>query len=210
MARAHRALVVASVDEPAAELPPADLIVAADGGADVVLAAGRIVDILVGDMDSITSAALATVTDQGGRVVEHPPDKDQTDLELALEIAVEAAAHVHVIAAAGGRLDHATANLAVLASPRWARATVEATIGPNRVWVVRDRVTIAGSAGEIVSLLPMGGPVAGVRTAGLRYELEGESLDPLAARGVSNVMTGTTAEISIESGSLLVVKPPGP
>ena len=210
MTHGRRALVVAFVDGPVPDLPPADLVIAADGGADVVLAAGRDVDVLVGDMDSITPAALAAVAERGGRIVEHPAEKDQTDLELALDIAVAASDRVHVVAAPGGRLDHAVANLAVLASPRWAGTAVEASIGTTRVWVVHDRVMIDGSVGDTVSLLPMGGPAVGVRTTGLRYRLEGEDLDPLAARGMSNVMSESTAEVTIDSGSLLVIKPPAP
>ena len=95
------------------------------------------------------------------------------------------------IAAAGGRLDHAAANLAVLASPRWAGATVEATIGRNLGYgscATGSRSTVRPAT--LVSLLPMGGPAEGVRTDGAALPSSMvRTLEPLAARGVSNVMT---------------------
>ena len=211
VSQVRRALVIATVDPgTVTSLPDADLVIAADGGADVALAMDRSIDVLVGDLDSITDVALAAARRDGVRLVEHPLDKDETDLELALEVAVAASAHVHVVAGAAGRLDHAMVNLAVIASPRWASATVEATIGEHQVLVVHGERTIDGSVGDIVSLIPMGGPAHGVTTRGLRYELDAETLDPLAGRGVSNVIVTPPARVTVQEGVLVVIRPHGP
>ena len=211
VSQVHRALVITAVAPGSVvSLPDADLVIAADGGADLALAMGRSIDVLVGDMDSITEVALAKARRDGVRLVEHPVDKDETDLELALSIAVAAAPHVHVVAAAGGRLDHALVNVAVIASPRWASATVEATIGDHQVLVVHDECTIDGSVGDIVSLVPMGGPARGVTTRGLHYELDAETLDPLAGRGVSNLILAPPASVRVQEGVLVVIRPHEP
>lgn len=210
MSRVPRALVIATVDpDTVTSLPDADLVIAADGGADVALAMNRSIDVVVGDMDSISDAALAWARRHGARLVEHPVDKDQTDLELALEVAVAASPHVHVVVGAAGRLDHAIVNLAVIASPRWASATVEATIGAHDVSVVHDECTIDGSVGDLVSLIPMGGSAHGVTTRGLRYQLEAESLDPLAGRGLSNTIVDPPATVTVREGVLVVIRPHG-
>jgi len=46
-----------------------------------------------------------------------------------------------------------------------------------------------------------------VRTEGLAYPLEGETLQPGSSRGVSNVFVSATARISLERGVLLAVRP---
>jgi thiamine pyrophosphokinase len=203
--------VIAAVDtDEVVTLPEADLVVAADSGADVARAAGRAIDVLVGDMDSISPQAYEAARRDGVRMVEHPSDKEETDLELALAIAVTEASHVHVVVGAGGRLDHAVANLAVIASPRWAAAAIDATVGPHLVTVVRGEHTLTGAVGDVVSLIPMGGPASGVTTQGLRFRLDGETLDPLSGRGVSNTIVAVPAVVTVASGVLLAIRPLSP
>ena len=71
-------------------LPEADMVIAADRGADNAIALGLTVDLLVGDLDSVSEETLAACH----TVVQHPIDKDVTDLELALAAAVDAGAGV--------------------------------------------------------------------------------------------------------------------
>ena len=74
------------------ELPAGAFVIAADGGVDRALALGLHVDLAVGDFDSVTPAGLAAVRAAGARVERHPPTKDATDLELALDAALGARA----------------------------------------------------------------------------------------------------------------------
>lgn len=188
-------------------LPEADIVVAADSGVDVARKLGRKVDILVGDLDSATDAGIAWAKSSGARVKSYPTRKDFTDLELALQVAVDHAESVFVIASAEGRLDHTLGNLTVLASQRWANATVSANVGVAHVDVVRGRRRISGNIGDLVSLVAVGGSARSVRTKGLEYPLEGEDLHPCEARGISNVICSVPAEVEVASGVLLVIKP---
>ena len=209
-ARRSTALVVAACDPgEVARLPPAELVIAADGGVDVARRAARRVDAVIGDLDSASAVGLAWARACGARVIRYPPRKDVTDLELALRMATEHAVCVHVVASAGGRLDHALANLLVLASPRWAAATLSATVGTARVDVVRGRRRIPGRVGDCVSLLAVGGPARVARTRGLEYPLAGETLSPTSGRGVSNVITDAPAVVDVTGGVLLAVNPNG-
>jgi thiamine pyrophosphokinase len=54
-----------------------------------------------------------------------------------------------------------------------------------------------------VSLLPLGRPVQGVTTQGLKYPLDGDTLWPDKTRGISNELAGERAVVKIESGQLL-------
>src|SRR5262245_62117744 len=151
-------------------LPVDAFVIAADSGLEHVRALGRHADLVVGDFDSVHPATLDAARAAGSRVDQHPADKDATDLELALRAAQRHGAdRVTVIGAGGGRLDHFRANLLLLAHPDWAGLTVQAYVGDAHVQVVRRAVELQGAVGSLVTLLPVGGPARGVRTAGLRW-----------------------------------------
>jgi thiamine pyrophosphokinase len=202
-------LIFAGGDLPEAdladELPSADLVVAADSGYDVALHLGFRVDVLVGDMDSIGAASIPDHV-----VVEsHPADKDQTDLELSLELAVrEDPSRVVVVGGTGGRFDHELSTSGLLGSERWAGVEeIDWVSSRGKAHVVRRRRILHGDVGATVSLVPVGGVAAGITTSGLRWELTGEDLAPGSTRGVSNVMRAPIADVKLESGCLLVVFP---
>jgi len=204
-------LVFSSGDSPGAEvvddLPQADLVVAADGGYDIATELGVVVDVVVGDLDSINTTELPD------RVIveRHSPDKDATDLELALElVARDNPERVVVVGGSGGRLEHELATAALLCSPRWRGIDEMDWISARgRAHVVWGRRILHGDVGATITLLPMGGDAEGVHTKGLRWNLEGETLRHGSTRGVSNIMQSPVADIRVTSGCLLVVFPPG-
>jgi thiamine pyrophosphokinase len=203
-------VVVASGDGPDLTLPPAASVVAADGGLLRARALGLDVDVVVGDLDSATPEAIAAAEAAGARIVRHPQAKDATDLELALDEAVAlGASRVLVVASEGGRLDHLLGSLLLLGSASYAGIELDALVGEAVVHVVRGTRTLAGEPGELVSLLAVGGPAAGVVTEGLAYPLTGETLDPGSSRGISNTFVGHEARIEVARGTLLVVRPRG-
>ena len=188
------------------ESSPPDFLLAADSGADAAFSLGLRVDVIVGDFDSVSPQALASARQQK----RYPVDKDATDLELALREARDLGAErITLIGGGGGRLDHLLANAAVLGSDDLAELEIDALMGGARLWVVRRQREITGRAGQLVSLLPLGGSARGVHTAGLRWALSGETLEAGSARGVSNEMTGPRAKVSLSSGVLLVIQPEG-
>jgi len=201
-------VVVASGPGPAVAVPRAGTVVAADGGLDRAAALGLDVDVVVGDLDSASAAAVEAAESAGARIVRHPVAKDATDLELALDEAASLGARrVLVVASAGGRLDHLAASLLLLGSERYAKLELDALVGDAVVHVLRGTRTLRASAGDLVTLLPVGGAAGGVTTSGLEYALEDETLEPGSTRGVSNVFLGEEAEVTVESGVLLAVRP---
>ncbi len=203
-------VVAAGPVEPAARawLPEGACVVAADGGVDAARTLGLAVDVVVGDLDSVTDAGLAAAVDAGARVERHPAAKDATDLELALAAAVElGAARVVVAGAAGGRLDHLAATLLLLGHARLEGVELDAVLGAARVHVIRGGRSLEGEPGELVSLLALHGPAEGVVTRGLRYPLRGETLEPGSSRGVSNVLADACAHVNVGRGTLLAIRP---
>lgn len=210
--RPELAVVVAGGEPPpaapAAPLGPGAVVIAADRGVDHALALGLRVDLAVGDFDSVSDAGLAAVRAAGGAIRAHPRDKDATDLELALEAARELGVRrVLVLGGGGGRLDHLLAAALVLARAAYADLQVDAVFGEARLAVVRERRGLSGRAGDLVTLLPLGGTARGVRTEGLRYPLAGEDLEPGSTRGVSNVLLGAGASVALRAGVVLAVQP---
>jgi thiamine pyrophosphokinase len=207
-----RALVFAGGDALPASvrtvLPSDALVIAADSGVDHALALGRHVDVAVGDFDSVTPEGLRRVAAEGARVERHAPDKDATDLELALHAAVAAgASQVSVVGGHGGRLDHLLGNLALLASPRFVALTLDAWLGTARVTVVRGDASIVGAPGSLVSLFAMHGPACGVTTRGLRFPLHDADLEPGSTLGISNELVGPDAGVTVADGVLLAIQP---
>jgi thiamine pyrophosphokinase len=193
---------------PGPGLPAAAMVIAADGGVDSALALGLRVDVAIGDFDSVSRAGLATVEAAGARIERHPAAKDATDLELALDAALALQPdRIVVVGSSGGRLDHLVAGLLMLGLDRYAAVHVDALLGDARAAVIRGTHILAGTPGELVSLLPLHGAAEGVTTEGLEYPLQGETLPAGSSRGVSNVFTATEARITIERGCLLAVCP---
>lgn len=193
-----------------AALPRADLVIAADSGLEQARRLGLRTDVLVGDLDSVDPDDVAAVEATGTRVERHPTEKNEIDLELALDAACDAGASTIVlVAGAGGRLDMALSNLLVAAHPQYAHVHIEGWIGSAWVAVARPNqpMTVQGVAGELVSLVPVGGAAGGITTEGLRYPLRAETLGAGTTRGVSNELTGSHASVSLTDGVVLVIRP---
>lgn len=186
--------------------PQTDLVIAADAGLEVLLGAKRPVDLVVGDLDSVSEAALSTATASGIKILRHPETKDESDLELALGTAVDhGAQRICVVLRDGGRLDHQLANLLVLASPRWQTAEIDAVVGEHRLWVVRGERALPLTQGESLALHAVGGPATGVTTTNLQYPLTDARLEALVALGISNRVVAAMPTISVASGAVLAI-----
>jgi thiamine pyrophosphokinase len=194
------------------------LVVAADGGIRLADALGLSVDRWVGDADSTDPARLSALREAGVPVDVAARDKDESDAELAVLAALDAGAtRLTILGALGGpRIDHALANVALLAHPRLrglavgllddaARVSLIDAPGPNDEPVERS---VAGRVGDLVSLLPYGAGVEGVRTVGLRFPLRDEPLPAGPARGLSNVRAAADARVTVRRGLLLVIETP--
>jgi thiamine pyrophosphokinase len=208
-----KAIVVAggnAASEDAAQLAGADMVIAADSGAQWLDGRGLSPDLVIGDMDSIDPALLERLAERGVEIEEHPAEKDASDVELAVSWALAGGANEVVIVGGlgGGRLDHELANLLLLVDRRW---------DGIRLRLVRDGTTaralhagrrreLDGVPGDLVTLLPVGADATGVITEGLRYPLAGETLQSGRSRGLSNEVEHAPASVSLEGGTLLIIE----
>ena len=180
-------------------------VIAADGGAAAALAFGFAPTLLIGDLDSIEQSTLERL--RGVPIEPYPRDKNATDGQLAIERALQfqPAEFVLVGFLGGPRLDQELANVMLLT-----RLTVPTVVldernearllraGEHHSWRPEPR--------EVVSLLPILGDASGVRTSGLRWPLQGETLRFGETRGVSNEPVGQAVRVSIDVGVLLITR----
>ena len=183
-----------------------DFIIAADGGANHLQKMDILPNLIVGDLDSVDEAVLHAYKSVGVEVWQHPVDKDETDLELALQRALETGAEsIVIVGALGGRLDQTIANLSLLTDERLLAQDVRIDDGVESAFFCRRQVEVCGRSGDVISLIPWGGPVTGILTGGLQWPLYQETLYPEKSRGISNVMTSESVSLKIKSGLLLII-----
>ena len=183
-------------------------VVCADSGVDHARVLGLTPDLVLGDMDSISDDSRAWAATQKARFEIADRDKDQTDTELALSAIVSWRPRALTVLWGGGnRVDHVLGVMAAVAAP------LLSALDRIDLWVANDLVHVLhgprsveldSPADTVVSLVPLGGPVTGVNTTGLKWELHEETLRSDSARGVSNVVVGA-ARIDIAAGVLAVI-----
>jgi len=189
------------------EIAPASVVIAADSGYDIARARGIDVDVLVGDMDSISDDGLTEAIALGIPIERYPVDKDATDLEIAIDAAIAmGAGDVTVYAGEGGRFDHLLGVALGLTSRRWEDVRLVWKMRGSTVYrVLPSRsLTVSTRIGATVTVLPVGDVTAATAT-GLQWPLENTDLDRGTTHGLSNVATAPTVSVTIRSGALLVI-----
>ncbi|MEW6263092.1 MAG: thiamine diphosphokinase [Thermodesulfobacteriota bacterium] len=188
-------------------LEPDDLIIAADGGCRHCLVLGLTPHLVIGDLDSISPHEMKTLAAANVTVIRHPTRKDQTDLELALALAVEKSAdEVLLLGALGRRWDMTLANIMLLAAGS-TRADIRLRDGPYEFVLLQgqDRKVFQGRRGDGLSLLPLSQTAEGVTLRGLEYPLDNDTLPLGSTWGISNVFLEDSCEVSLKEGLLLCV-----
>lgn len=206
-----RAVVVGSGDPVDQDLlkercREADIIVAADGGGLCLYEAGIIPDILIGDFDSIPSQVLEHFRSQSRVTLRtFPVNKDYTDMELAVEAAVDGGAdEICILSATGSRLDHSAGNILLLY--RLLKRNIRGWIedANNRVYLTERKMELKRLDNWKVSLIALSPEVSGLTTQGLAYPLKDYSLKLGSCRGISNEFASDTAVVSFKKGLLMV------
>ncbi|NLI91378.1 MAG: thiamine diphosphokinase [Peptococcaceae bacterium] len=189
-----------------------DCLICADGGGNLAISSGKVPDILVGDLDSITPENLKICRENNTQIEEYPRKKNETDLELALKYAETVLQshgkqedEIHLYAGGGKRLDHLLGNIALLLHAAENNRRVKMIDQTFSAWVILPgKETICGIPGQELSLIPLS-ESAEVTSRGLYYELNRLCLRQDTARGISNVFRDNGAEIEVHHGKVFLV-----
>lgn len=183
------------------------VIICTDGAAEKMRGLGRVPDLIVGDMDSVDEETLTYFEQRGSRIVRHPAAKNETDTQLALELAFEMDPEgIRIFGALGGRIDHALANISLLVMAVKKGIDVRIVDEECELFVIDGSCVIDGRKGETVSLLPLSSEVGGITLEGFEYPLTGAVMEVGVPYGISNRLAGARGTIEVGSGYLLVVR----
>ncbi len=184
-----------------------ELVIAADSGAETALILGDVPAFVVGDFASLAPDSREELELLCSRFVLASVEKDETDTELAIEVALQqGASQITLLGALGGeRFEHSIANILLLAG--YETISIQLVDGNSRSWLFRGPgdCLIEGKEGDLVSLFPLTGSAENVRTENLYYPLRGEQLLFGKPRGISNIFTQSQVRIVFDEGLLLVV-----
>ncbi|MBI5711838.1 MAG: thiamine diphosphokinase [Chloroflexi bacterium] len=193
-----------NIEAARATLRADDVIIAADGGAKYCRALNLTPRVIIGDLDSISPNDLAEFKNKGSRIIQYPKRKDETDLELAIDLAIAEGAGEIVLF---GGWDQTLANLLIPALDKFSSTPIRLMDGDQEIALLRGGSTLRwrGHAGATVSLIPIGGEARGVTTSGLEYSLRDGVLKLGSTLGVSNVIVSEEASVSVKDGLLMCV-----
>jgi thiamine pyrophosphokinase len=187
---------------------PEDLVIAADGGARHCAALNVSPHVVIGDMDSLSEEELKAFADSGAEILQYSPKKDQTDLELALGLAVErGAVDILVMGALGERWDMTLANVLLLAWPFLSGVSVRLVDADQEISLLKGGATLelSGHPGDTLSLIPVGKDAVGVTLTGLEYPLNDDTIVQGSTWGISNVFRDKKVSVTFKQGLLLIV-----
>lgn len=185
------------------------MIIAADHGLIAVDQLGIPLDYIVGDFDSVPEEILMKYRRSSTPIETFPREKDKTDTQIAIELALSHhATSIMIVGATGSRLDHMIANIHLLLLPM--QKNIDACIidGNNKVYLKQENFQIEKikQHGDYVSLLPFSEEVRDLTLVGFKYPLNSIILTAGNSLGISNEIVADIASVTFSTGTLLVIE----
>lgn len=195
------------IEELAEEIETSDYVICADGGGEFAYKYGIIPDYLIGDFDSISEEILNFFTKNSVHIIRHPKDKDYTDTELCVYKALELGCmEICIAGGVGSRIDHSLGNIGLLhlAGKKGARCYI---ISKNStIHLCKDYIQLEGRIGDTISIIPLSGNAIGIKSSGLKFQLNNTDIEFGSPIGISNEMIENKCSIEIINGEILVIK----
>lgn len=186
-----------------------NLIIAVDGGANLLFKLRKKPDILIGDNDSIDEETLKKLKETSTNIFIYPNEKNYSDFELASDYIIKNEQRTNIILfnMFGKRVDQFLFNLEICKKLTNAGFCVSMLGSRNEIHFLKDgeSLTINGKKGNIVSILPTKESIDIKRTDGLKYELNNEKLYTETTRGLSNELISDSCTIEINKGMAIVL-----
>ena len=181
-----------------------DLVIAADSGYKNAIGLNFPIDILVGDFDS-----LGKIPDGVGEVVKLPVEKDMTDTQYAVDLAIkQGAGEIVIVASTSGRADHTMSIMAILEDLHSKKIRAHIVNGQNRIHFIRNsgHIVIRDSNFKYFSLLAADDKVKGVSVEGGKYPLKNKTLERKHQFAISNEIVKNAALVTVKKGGIYIVE----
>lgn len=189
-------------------IPENALVIAADSGYDnaKILGYAERCDFVVGDFDSTKERAFCS----RAKIVRVPVEKDETDTQLAINIALEQGTNeIYIIGGLSGRLDHTLSNLHLLENLTKSGISCAICDGKNRVRYLKERSSLLIPKGKYkyFGLILITEKAKGITVDGAKYPLKNANLEKTnPSYAISNEVEGNFAMVSLKKGGLLVIE----
>lgn len=167
--------------------------------------------IAVGDFDSVTDQEWEFIRNHVKHLKQVQPEKDETDMELALLWAMEQKPSIiRIFAATGGRLDHFLANIFMLTKDVYLSVdtTIEMIDTNNIISVHKPGIYSIEKDDEkkYISFLPMTSTVKGITLRGFKYPLTDRHIERGSTLCISNELIKRNGTFSFEKGILMMIR----
>lgn len=184
-----------------------ELRIVVDGALGITHGLGIKPDFIVGDFDTVNQELLEHY--EKDIILRHPPEKDQTDTELAIETALNSGCnHLVFFGATGSRLDHSLGNIFLLENLLKQGVEAEILNENNRLYLKNQDFVLKRkeARGDFVSLLPLTETVENVTLSGFKYPVENLTFYREKTLGISNEITEEEARAEFSQGIFIVVE----
>ena len=182
-----------------------DYVICADGGLEKAENLKLIPNIIIGDLDSVNKIVLKKYLDMNIELIKYPAEKNYTDMELAIEYAVEKQfKDIVLIGASGSRLDHTMANIMLI--ERYFKIGIKIKIidNNNYIQIVTSNMVINNKKDYYVSIVPITDIIVGITLVGFKYPLNDVNVKRGSTLCISNQITSDKGNIILQSGTALV------
>jgi thiamine pyrophosphokinase len=167
--------------------------------------------IAFGDFDSISKEEMAFIESIGTEIKRFKPEKDETDMELALNWALaQNPKMIRIFGATGGRLDHLLANIQLLVPPLKENKEIEINLidrhnivflkGPGKYKINKLKEK------KYVSFVPLTLTVSNLTLKGFKYPLENRHISLGSTLCISNELISDNGTFSFSDGILIVIR----
>jgi thiamine pyrophosphokinase len=182
-----------------------------DRGVFYLLNAGIKPSIAFGDFDSVTAGEMARIEQEVEHLKKYKPEKDETDMELALNwAAAQNPRTIRIFGATGGRLDHLMANVQLLTKPLSIEMEIHIEIiDTNNILFIKKPGSYTIERIEefkYISFLPVTPAVSGLTLENFKYPLKGCHIPMGSTLCISNELIRGHGNFSFSEGILLVVR----
>ncbi|MGE6258705.1 thiamine diphosphokinase [Heyndrickxia sporothermodurans] len=183
--------------------------VGVDYGVIYLLNSNLIPSIAFGDFDSVTEQQWMHIIKETNKIKKFMPEKDETDMELALLWAIKQNPSViRIFGATGGRADHYFANAMMLARKDSLIHKIEIIDDQNVISVhppgkyLIEKITDK----KYISFIPLSSEVSGITLEGFKYPLHNKHTLMGSSLCISNELIEETGTFSFTTGILMMIR----